>query len=70
LILVSADSASQVNYVHLVAAFRAVPNGIGVVYTLGMRAHRSLRDYGVFAREQFFIHFLTIRRARVAGWQI
>jgi hypothetical protein len=35
-----------------------------------MRAHRSLRDYGVFAREQFFIHFLTIRRARVAGWQI
>jgi hypothetical protein len=53
LILVSADSASQVNYVHLVAAFRAVPNGIGVVYTLGMRAHRSLRDYGVFAREQF-----------------
>ena len=28
----------RINYVHLVVAYRAIPNGVGVVYTIGIQA--------------------------------
>ena len=44
------SSKGRITYVHLVLAFRAIPNSVGVIYTIGLQTQaKNAADEKVFS---------------------